>query len=128
MSPAQDIARFLHDAGHGVIGTSIFVGLEPPLPNTCITVYDTGGGDADTDEVDIFTPSFQVRVRHPSYEAGHDLATDIRRTLLSLLKRTTNGRVYFGFAITADVAALMRDERERHVFVASYSTTYQEAP
>lgn len=126
MTPAQDVARFIEIAGHGVVASTIFVGLEPEAPANCVTVYDTGGGEVETDEVDVFNPSFQVRVRHKSYQAGYTLAAAIRDSLLGLLQAANAGRTYYGVAVTADVACLMKDEKDRHVFVASYRTTYQE--
>ena len=72
-----DIARLLESRGYGRIGASsgwcICSDIEPPLPDTCITVYDVGGPQHDHAMVESDSygrkfpafqrTDFQIRVR-----------------------------------------------------------------
>ena len=127
MTPAQDIARLLQDEGHGVVATDIFVGTEPDAPSNCTTVYDLPGGEVDTDEADVFSPTFQVRTRNLSYVSGYTLLSAMRDTLSSKLQYLgASGKRYYSFHTTVDVAPLARDDNDRYIFVASFRTIYQE--
>lgn len=123
MSPAHDIAQKLASGGLGALGGTspfaIFVALEPELPDSCITLYDTGGEDSDTDEMNIEYPTIQVRVRATSYMSAAGKAREIK-TLLMAGELVVGNRRYVGFKVTSDIASIGTTERNRHVLVASY--------
>lgn len=128
MSPAQDIAVLIGYAELGVVGQNVFIGTQPEAPVACTTIYDTGSGEVDTDELDMHTPSFQVRVRSATYAAGYDLAKSIQDALGAITGARVHRRLWTHFALTSGVAMLGRDEKDRFQFVASYRSTYFDLP
>lgn len=66
--PAQDIKDMLDStssgAGVGTFATDLFCYREPPSPDACVTVYDTGGMPPDPQAgLQLEYPTVQVRVR-----------------------------------------------------------------
>lgn len=87
-SPAFSVAEYLADVTSLVIGSSLFVSKEPPAPDSCVTVYDTGGrdpiGNMET-PVESRLPTIQVRVRNKTYSAAYAQAEDICSKMALLL-------------------------------------------
>jgi hypothetical protein len=122
-APAYDVALLLQTLGAGTFasatGWSVNVGVEPETPDTAVTVYDTPGDQPDTDELNVFWPRFQVRVRGPSYPAAYAKQEQIRDMLIytqPLTMQTSRGRV----TLTSDIMALGRDDSNRHILTANY--------
>jgi len=87
-SPAYAVAEYLDDVTSLVIGTSLFVSNEPPKPDACVTVYDTGGKapiDNMETPVESRQPTIQVRVRNKTYSAAYAQAEDICSKMALLL-------------------------------------------
>lgn len=63
---AIDLAQYLAANGLGTIGQDLFVSFQPPTPDECVSVYDTGGYAPDV-EVPLRDPTFQVLCRAPDY-------------------------------------------------------------
>jgi hypothetical protein len=63
-----------------IIATNMFIGNEPDAPDTCLTLYDTGGGDQDAKLADDMV-SIQVRLRSPKYSQGYNKLQKIRLAL-----------------------------------------------
>lgn len=87
-SPAYAVAEYLADVTSLVIGTTLFVGKEPPKPDACVTVYDTGGNapiDNMETPVESRLPTIQVRVRNKTYSAAYAQAEDICSKMALLL-------------------------------------------
>lgn len=122
MSTAKQIADYLVLNTVGAFGGSadwsINVGAEPGLPDNCITIYDTGGQEPDTDEVDLLRPSFQVRVRCRSYLEGISKQGVIRDLLSTPATTLISG--YIALWLTSDVQSIGRDDNGRHILVANY--------
>jgi len=122
-SPALSIAQYLAAQGFGVFaaesGWSIHVASEPEKPDTCITVYDTGGEEPDTDQLDR-RPTFQVRVRGPNYQDAYAKISSILDFLMHAPAVTLNGTRYAAFAPTSDVASIGKDDNNRHVLTVNF--------
>lgn len=87
-SPAFAVAEYLDDVTSLVVGTTLFVGKEPPNPDACVTVYDTGGNnpiDNMETPVESRQPTIQVRVRNKTYSAAYAQAEDICSKMALLL-------------------------------------------
>lgn len=86
-SAAHAIADFLNKQGVASIGATtgwaLAISREPENPPNVVTVYDTGGDDFDTGELDITTYSVQVRVRAVEYFD----ATNKINEVIRLIKR-----------------------------------------
>lgn len=123
-SPADDLSEVLADNAVGVIGAnagwSINVGIEPSSPETAITLYDTGGLEPDTDKMEVFRPSIQVRVRGFSYRDGYAKQQEIRALLVALAPFTKEGSRYGGITASSEILAIGRDDNDRVLFTANY--------
>lgn len=124
ISPADDIARKLAALSVGTLGGaakwSISINTEPLSPAEAITVYDTGGGEPDTDEQDLFNPTFQVRVRTPSFPEAYAKQEAIRDLLILSDPLVTTTSTFVGIAMSSDILSLGKDDGNRFILVANY--------
>lgn len=123
-SPAHDIALYLVANAVGTLpwtsGWAVSVALEPPEPNNSVTVYDTGGQEPDTDELDLMRPSLQVRVRSVSYQDAYDKQVQIRDLLILPQPISAEDSDFVSIQMTSDILSIGRDDNNRHVLVANY--------
>jgi hypothetical protein len=123
-SPAHDLALHLAGLGIGTFGAdsgwSINVSTEPAEPDTVITLYDTGGDEPDTDELDLLRPTFQVRVRGDDYPVVYSKQEAIRDALILPGRIETADSVFLGIFMTSDILAIGRDDNDRHLLTANY--------
>lgn len=129
-SPAYNVAQLLQTEGIGTIGASsgwsIAVGSEPMSPATCITVYDTGGLEPDTEQLDR-RPSFQVRVRGGDYLEARERIESAIGVLQGRTGVVLGGTRYLSFELQSDVVCLGKDDSERFIFVANFRVPLAEA-
>jgi hypothetical protein len=122
-SPAVSIARYLESQGFGAYaskaGWSINAAFEPAEPDTCITVYDTGGETPETDQMDR-RPTFQVRVRAANYEEAWNKLDDIVSHLMRVRAVVLNSTRFVAFMPTSDILSVGQDENKRHVLTCNF--------
>lgn len=130
-APSIDIKDLLVTGSLGTFaatsGWGIYIGGEPPSPDTCITIYDTGG-PAPQPRAALDRPDFQIRVRgaQDGYNTAWDKANDIKNYLLGLAQQTVNSNLISGFIATSDVAFVARDEgKNRPIFTVNFRCTRQ---
>jgi hypothetical protein len=123
MTVLTELAAYLETEGHGVVGTSIFIGRMPEAPNTAVALYEYTGlpGTYAHDEATpmVEYPNVQVNVRAADYATGRNLIeaiytsmhlsnTDLSGTRYLLvrpyqapyyLRRDANERAEFGFNV-----------------------------
>lgn len=125
-SPAHDIALYLSSSGVGqfasAIDWAINVGSEPPEPDRTITVYDVSGGIPDTDQMDVFINSIQVRTRSASYAEAYDRQRRIRQLLIHPVPINATTSIFTAIDCTIDVGSIGRDANNRYILVATYRT------
>ena len=119
MSPAHTLALHLESLGLGTIGQDLHISREPASPDFVTTLYDTGGDEADTDELDIMRPTIQVRVRSFDYAQAHARHLSIR----DALHFTDSG--FMGVFMTTDVISIGRDDNDRHLLTSNYAISQQ---
>lgn len=123
-SAAHDIALKLVDLGiatafGGNKSWSTHVASEPDSPANTITIYDTAGGEPDTDELNHFRPTFQVRVRGASFEEAYARQEAIKSALITFAGDTATSR-FILIVMASDIASLGRDTKGNHRLVANY--------
>lgn len=104
----------------------VFVGTRPPDPSNAVTVYDTGGNQANAD-VPLYDPTIQISVRSVEYFAGYDKASEIRDALILPTSCTLSGWFYTGFWLISDVAKIGRDDNNRELFTFNLRAMRQRA-
>ena len=123
-SPAADLKDLVVAAGLGVFAASsgwgVFVSREPESPDTCITLYDTGGF-APSPHLFEDRPTVQARVRGPmlGYQQGWAKALAVREALLGK-RALVNGTWYAGIWSQGDIAFLRYDEANHPIWTMSF--------
>lgn len=129
MSPAHAVALYLASQGVGTFGGSaswsINVSREPVSPVDAVTLYDTGGPGPDTDDMDVFFNTFQVRVRSANYASAHSKQEQIRGLLLAH-PSFLHEDVRYAVNMETDIMHLGRDDNDRHLLTANYRVISQE--
>lgn len=128
-APSQDIKDLLVAAAIGVFaaqsGWSIAIGREPSqsdkAPHTTITIYDTGGDDANPALL-LDHPTVQIRVRGDpnGYPAAYIKAQQIKDFLLGMPRQVVNTTDYIGVWITGDIFHLGHDENNRPLLTTNW--------
>ena len=123
-----DVATLLNDNALGTLGTDLFGG-EWGIPDAQTLTLDGVGTPSDLKEL-YEQPSVQILVRGARQEAAHLVyakAKAISDFLLSQTECVTiNTTVYKGFEQGSNIAALGKDENERHIYSMNF-TTYRAA-
>ncbi len=108
------------------LGTNLFLGREPADPDTCVTLYETGGraaedffGDGTVPAME--RPSVQMRVRASGYSTASALAGDVWQALTKVSNDTLSGTLYQRVMPLQSPFAFDRDDRDRMVFVANFT-------
>ena len=118
MPSAFDIATYLAAQGHGVLGSSILVGALPDSVDTCVAVYDLGGGAWDR-AVSLERPLVQIRVRSLSYGDGFAAAYAIAKELHALTDETINARLYMYVSVVMPPRFETPDRSDRCEFTVT---------
>lgn len=127
--PSADMRDVLVAAGVGTKGTSsgwsIYIGREPDavgsVPHTVITIYDTGGNDANPKNI-LDYPSFQCRVRGAvgDYQAAYLKQLEIKDTLLGKSIFTINTTQYTGIWQVGDIIFVDYDDNNRPIITSNW--------
>jgi hypothetical protein len=130
MSVAKDIAEYLETNGIGTYATDIFIGSEPPEPDSCITIYEYPGSPPDL-QAEMENPNIQIRVRNASWEAARLKAQAIQDLLQEIGNEyntakaegiTINGTFYAAIRTTlSGITSLGEDENRRMRLTQNYS-------
>ena len=124
-APSIDIKDMLVESGVGAFGATsgwaIYVGEEPPSPDTCITIYDTGGFDPNPKFLLDF-PTIQIRIRgnENGFVDAYNKAQQIKDSLLGRAVEVRNATRYDGIWMTSDITYIGTDDRNRPVFVTNW--------
>lgn len=129
-APSVDIKDILVSDGVGSFaatsGWAIYISKEPTSPDTCITLYDTGGiepfygGYAEN-------PTVQVRVRGApdGYQTAYNKIQAIKRLLLDGKGFSVNG-VGYDIWLMGDVVFVEYDSSSRPIFTLNLRITREE--
>ena len=120
-----DIATLLNDNALGVLGADLFGGEWAQNIDAQTLVRDGVGTPSDLKEV-YEQPSVQILVRGEKLEAAHIVYSKAKAISDFLLSQsecvTINTTVYKGFEQGSNIAALGKDESERHAYAMNFST------
>lgn len=125
-SAAVDIAKHLAANGIGSFGGnpahvwSINVAREPVEPQNCVTVYDTGGTGPDTDELNLYRPTVQIRVRAVDFQEGYNKQAAIMAVLHSILQTSLGLMNYLSCVAETDITHIGPSENNHYLFTANY--------
>jgi len=124
-SSSEDIKDMLEAVSSlGLIyASNLFRGKEPTTPSNCVTIFDTVGTNPDLtlDQLSLFNPSVQIRVRSTDYDTGWDLIQAISNTLHARAQETWNGTLYSVIYISSGPAMLQWDDNDRVIFIVNFN-------
>lgn len=128
MTTLIDIATYLDAQLASVtLGTNLFVGRMPDSPDTCVTLYEYGGGVPDNTMGGglpvLENPSLQVAVRAASYATAESLIQSIWLTLEGVIDETLTSTRYNRISAIQSPFPLDRDSADRVVFVQNFDVT-----
>ncbi len=125
-TPANIIANVLATAipAYVNIGTNAFVGFLPDAPANCIAIYDSGGGEQDSN-VKLDTHSIQILGRNADYQTGYNLLNLIKANLQSIDPTTLDGESIVGIWVASNIAFLKRDDSGNSLFSSKYRVTIE---
>ena len=121
-SAAYDFRELLQAAEVLFDPWEVYVGREPPSPDTVITCYDSSG-ENPLPNLGWDWLHVQARVRGPTndYLEAFTVAQSIKDHFLGLTDQTTdNGNVYMIFTMVGDIIALGYDENKRPLLVINW--------
>ena len=114
-SPAVDIAGLLATAGIGTIGTDLFISEQPSSPDSCVTVFDTGGFPPESNYT-YEKPTVNIRVR--GNRNGYLNAYAVAKSIVDELHDKTNEEVdsenrIISIWCMGDIISLGKDDNDR---------------
>lgn len=132
-APSVDIAYILQDAGVGIIGAATGWAIfaddhEPPSPDQCITLYNTGG-TANSAWVEDY-PSIQVRIRGAvgDYQGTWAKAEQVKQVLLAHREKVSEGAIVQVVRVVGDIVFLEYDAIGRPIFTCNFQLSRELQP
>lgn len=113
--PSEDIKDMIEDSSSGlshVFGTDLFIASMPDTPDNCVCIYDTGGSPMGPFSYE--APNVQINVRNNAYQAGYDIARDLKYYLHHKENETWNSTRYILIDLRSDILFLGQDENNRY--------------
>ena len=135
LMPSEDIKDMLEeDVSLGLtFQTNLFIGREPDIPNSVVTIYDTPGGVPRTtlggnSQVVYSYPSVQIRVRDANYVTAYNLARGIINSLHTKHHgESYNGALYIMIQSGGEPISLGYTEKGLALFVVNFNLQRKEA-
>ena len=124
----DDVADVVSSGGAGTVGTTIFKGILPDLPDACVAVMESGGFppvhtmNANPGTAVVERPRVQIvcRAARDDYEAARTKAHDVMKLLDGLGERSVNGTTYKWIAAVQSPFLMGRDENGRVLISTNY--------
>lgn len=123
-SVADDIRALIESNTSLVLGTDLFVGIQPDTPSNCITVADTPGMPREytmTPGTEYYKPSVQIRSRNVTYLGGYTALFDVLAILEGLAHFDLSGSTYELIHVSAEPAFLGQDDKGNSLFAATFN-------
>ena len=108
----REIGAYLATKSIGTVGTDIFLGLMPDLPDNCIALFEYAGSPPDLHWNGEY-PGLQVRVRNKSYAAGRAKIGEVVNELHGLHEQVLSGTRYLLIKARGSPEVLKRDNNNR---------------
>ena len=128
MSTLLDLATYLDTQQASLtLGTNLFIGRMPETPDTCVTLYEYGGGAPDntmgTTAPVLQNPSVQIAVRASSYSSAQSLIALCWSSFEAITNQSLSGTRYNRVSAIQSPFPLERDTSDRIIFVQNFNVT-----
>jgi hypothetical protein len=125
MNPASlDIAKLLEDELGLEIGVDLFIGKEPPEPDSCVTIFDTPGFPPQLTYKkgeNYYYPAIQIRIRERLYLEGYEKINGLKELLHGRANEVINGTHYTLVQCSIEPALLDWDANNRARFFINFN-------
>lgn len=102
-----------------VTEANCFIGIMPNVPDLCVCLNDSGGGEQD-DRLALDTSSLQIRSRG-DYNTAHKILNKIKLAFQAIPRVVlSNGSTLVGIWVKSNIAYLGRDTQDRDLFTSNY--------
>lgn len=97
MSLLESVGTYLQAQGQGTLATNLFLGLMPPSPDACVTLYENSVGapmetmGSAAVAVDLIGLQVIVRGTRDDYPTARDKALTVRTLLAGITETTLSG-------------------------------------
>lgn len=130
-TPALIVLGIIEDQGiatpGGTASWAASRGVEQKKPENHVTVYDTGGDEADTGERDIRRRLIQVRTRSRTHDQGTNKQQEIQNALHSITNLDLNGAIrVLSFSVVSDIAFIGKSDNNAFLFTSNYRVLTQQ--
>ena len=123
MGLTADIKALLISAGVDTTN-NIFRNDIPDTPDSIIAIFDSGGYSSQFSlggsTPDYEQPTFQIRVRSPSYDTAITKLEAIKTALDGITNRVIGARTYISIFLQSDILPLGRDDKKRCDFSINF--------
>ena len=125
-SVAEDLKDILEaeSALNLELGVNLFIGREPSQPDNCVIIFDGIGAPPELtleNDVEVYYPSVQIRVRNFSYTTAYTTSYDIMRVLHGRYNEDWNGTKYLSIVCVVEPFLMDWDGNERARFVCNFN-------
>lgn len=123
-APSVDVKDYLVSELGLKFGQDLFINREPPKPNNCLTIYDTGGapdGLVLGNESRYEYNNIQVRARNSSFPEAWEALHLVRSLLHGKGPVTLNGTVYTVIRCMNGPINLGWDDNNRIILVMNFN-------
>ena len=128
MALLTDVGAYLDaqvSAASLAAGTNLFYGRLPDAPDTCVALYETGGGVPDdtmgNSSAPVFeNPRVQIVVRADDYATAATLIGDCWDKLQLISNETLSSTYYARISAVQSPFALERDSQDRMVMACNF--------
>ncbi len=120
-APSVDIKDVLVTDGIGTFGGTtgwaIFISEEPNKPDQVVTIFDSGGFEANPKFIlDFPTLQINIRGKEDDYTGTYAKALAVKDSLLGDVPGVINGTDYIGIWQIGDINYISRDDSNRPFF------------
>lgn len=121
----DNIGAYLAANSVGTVGSTIFLGDMPEMPNDLIALFEYAGDPPDDthDGKHYENPGLQVRVRGVSYSTVRAKIADIENLLHTLANRHLSGTRYLFIRAVQSPFPIGRDQQKRVELVQNFIVT-----
>jgi hypothetical protein len=122
----DDLADYLAAHTTLVVGSTLFTGRLPDVPDAVVAIFPTGGPAPDLAAL-IDYPAFQIRVRDMAYLSGFNTAVGVQDALHGLFELNMGSTHFLLIEALQSPHSIGTDGNNRWEFTQNYRTIMRRA-
>lgn len=127
MATLDEIGTYLQTSGIGTLGSSLFIGMLPQTPDTCVAIYEYGGSVGtytmgSTVSARLEYPRIQAIARAASYSTARAKIQSVYTTLDAVAETDLSSKRYHRIRAATPPIYIGKDESNRPMFSCNFET------